>query len=1317
MKKILPPKGSKHLKPQHFKRLWVQISVLLVLMMIGAVAYNFAAEAAPIGECNLMEHQHTIECYEKIADEAQIIPICNIDIHEHSGECYDEEKNLICEQADYLVHQHDDNCYDNDGGLWCTLPEQEREGDFAKAHQHSSECFEIVSAEEELTCTDPDEEHEHTPLCYGNWQLICETPEHTHDEMCQSKAESIEEEEKATPQEENTAYQEIIALIDALPEYEEIAEAFNLYEESDNYDGYVEYYQKLCFSVRTAFEKYTALAKEEQEMITNRDKLLDLQDLFLSDTLAIIDTIDITAVNAFSWDAGAIIVQNSRGLTIGECNIGHAEFKYWYAITVAMENGRYTVKEIYADNGSSKADVQVPRNGFILLYHTGNLGAEVNVKIGDTAQVSSDFWHEAHQYNGEIYGTVRFQSAAHAKNEKDNSAKLHIMPAASTRDFIEVNLYDYGSGSAGRNINDKYHADKNMPGFQQNGGTKNIPSLDSFRSTGYMNFGDVITADLADGTLVTLNSANPQGINVVTDFANSPISRISETMAKELQDGFPALVDGRSLGYLFGAESYAKKMNRQSIDGLFQYDEKTGAYFFNSRENFAQFNNGDDTFTLYREIFTPNFIMYPFGNFMPFNDIVSDAKQVSEINAAYFDELSQQAEYLYQSGAGDEYANLSKVLGQFLNYAKEDGWGDDWNAERALEHYFYWGHNKTGDLPPAEDEENSYRQIALDNLYSLDYDVPSDFFFGMEMKMNFMQPKDGLTGSDGAQPMVFYFTGDDDVWIYIDGKLFLDLSGIHRHVGGEIDFVNGKVNYYSLNTQTGDVETTPYKSISFADILGDSADLNEKGTFSDYSLHSLNFYYMERGSGSSVCRMNFNFPLLRQNSISVTKELTIDGNEDIVGNPDFRFQILKENGRDLFIPAGTNYDILNKSGNLIATKQTDKNGIFTLKAGQTAVFSEINENAGKYFVREILDADTFAQYGMVTVDGQSTTTATASDIVINEEMFKGINSPLKNVSDGSTSFQFKNNVILNKTGALAIRKTLESYPKNRAAAQFDLEIYLDDEPLPVGTVYTVNKQARRVEREGIITIRADETAYLANILAGTHFRIEEMAASALGYSVSYLVDGILAAEDRAIGVIKAESEVAITVNNAETGASINIPVLKILQNPDGSEHEYRLRLTQIKAQDDLEPVESEFMRELSVKITSEDVLEQFIIDYPRVNFESLPQNFYYKIEEVTDENETATIYDDTVYVVQITLSEETGKLKAQISKAWCDDKEIAIDDDFTLSFTNKIKRYELPQTGGRGIEIYLAGGVVFMSMAVIILSAEIKRRKGGAEKV
>ena len=75
-----------------------------------------------------------------------------------------------------------------------------------------------------------------------------------------------------------------------------------------------------------------------------------------------------------------------------------------------------------------------------------------------------------------------------------------------------------------------------------------------------MNFGDIITDDLADGRLVTAASENPEGINVVQDTANSPISRYSDVMKKELQNGYPALSDGTSLGYLFGAESYSKKM-------------------------------------------------------------------------------------------------------------------------------------------------------------------------------------------------------------------------------------------------------------------------------------------------------------------------------------------------------------------------------------------------------------------------------------------------------------------------------------------------------------------------------------------------------------------------------------------------------------------------------------------------------------------------------------------------------------------------------------------------------------------------------------
>ena len=188
---------------------------------------------------------------------------------------------------------------------------------------------------------------------------------------------------------------------------------------------------------------------------------------------------------------------------------------------------------------------------------------------------------------------------------------------------------------------------------------------------------------------------------------------------------------------------------------------------------------------------------------------------------------------------------------------------------------------------------------SLSNIYSINYDEATNFFFGLDMKMNFIQPKGGLTGNDGKQPMVFEFSGDDDVLVYIDNVLFLDLSGIHRHVGGTIDFVQGKVYYYNLDPNTGDT-TTLAKTLSFEQILGSKNNLNSKGTFYDYSTHSFKFYYMERGAGSGVMKMNFNFPLIEKNSITVTKAKDVKKananlhslivsnatlNEEFIGNP------------------------------------------------------------------------------------------------------------------------------------------------------------------------------------------------------------------------------------------------------------------------------------------------------------------------------------------------------------------------------------------------------------------------------------------------
>lgn len=1284
--------------------------------------------------CGLLqveEHVHDSTCFavKQVPAEAPVL-ICGKEEHQHSDACYPSEDSLTEGSAVFdpsdanqlncgrIEHTHLEACYSESGTLMCTIAE----------HTHTKDCF-LEQGSESLEILDPGaegsgtgeseisnpeddvflcglDEHFHSNSCFNmEGALTCSLEEHIHDESCLSETRQLTDEDFAR-------LEEVIALIDAMPSSEEIEETLIAFDESDDEDGFDAYFEEISRQVRGIYIQYEALGPELYALVSNREKLMELEWLWSATTFASTNTVNVTAVNAFSWSAGSIVVRNSNGATIANCNIGHSQFKFWYAVQVEYENGRYVVKQILTDDGTDKGNFWVPGNGFVLLFHTVNLGSSVNVNVGDTAIPYNDFWKTDHPYNnGQVYGTVTFSSVSAQKNYKEN--KLHVVGAASTRDFIELNLYDYGSGSTGKNINDKFNEDKKMPGFQQSSGTRNIASLDAFKSTSYMNFGDIITDDLADGRLVTLNDLNPQGINVVQDTANSPISRYSNVMYSELKDGYPALADGTSLGYLFGAESYSKKMNTQSVDGLFQYNETTGAYTFNSRENFAQFNSKDNTFTLYDEIFTPNFIMYPFGNFMPFNDIVHDSKKVSDINEAYFNELYLQANYLYQQGKGEQYAQLAKVLNQFMDYAQQDNWGRDWTAKRALEHYFWWGckEDGSGDLPPF----NAAR-IPLERLYSLDYDVESDFYFGMEMKMNFMQPKGGLTGKDGQQPMVFYFTGDDDVWVYIDGKLFLDLSGIHRHVGGEIDFVNGEVKYYSLDTKTGDVSTTPYKTVKFSELV-DTSLLNAQGTFKDYSSHSFNFYYMERGSGSSVCRMNFNFPLLRKNSISVTKELSVDEADklDLLGNPDFRFQVLKENGTELFIGDNVAYDIMDTAGKKIGSGTTDTNGVFKLKANQTAVFSGINENSGKYFVRELLDPNAFNQYGTIKVDGSSQTIN--YDVTVGSDTFKGVNSPVKDVSDGSTSFHFDNQVTFNKLGSLSITKTLTEYPKSRAVLRFEFEVKLDEMPLLEGTKYTVGTETRTVTQAGIITLSPGETAVIPNILAGSTFTVREMEASSNGYVVTYQLDGETQSGDGVSGVIQTGHMASVSVNNSEQGTGVVIPVQKTLHLPDGLEHNYILRLEQITSQTDPTLVEPEFIQKLPIKITADPVTDQFEIGYAKNDLSSLPQTFFYKITEEENPEELSTQFDSSVYVVKVTVQEQEGAFSANVTAVWKDDKPLVTEEGTvpTISFINEIIRYELPSTGGGGTEWYTAGGLCLMAAAGLLYAGTRLRRKGGRD--
>ena len=1084
----------------------------------------------------------------------------------------------------------------------------------------------------------------------------------------------------------------VIHLIDIMPSAEEFDETLSLYEANDDWDGYESYYKQVYRQALNAYVMYEDLSEPLREQVSNADKLLELQWLWSAQTLGITQGIDVYQINDYpdgltTADASATVLL--KGGSPDDYGIVNMTFAYWSAIVVEADNNGLLYVSNVDTTGNVDKSAYGPEteNGFVLFVWDGNLSfAQVSASVhkGDIVSVPFDYSQPA-AYNGSSYGTVTFASG-NFKVDKDNTSKLEIVQGADTNDLIEVNLYDYGV-----NINGPYNTDNRYPGFQQDNGTT-LAALSKYG----MNFGNNITTDLDAGISELTNkggaiNATASSYNGVEyGVANIPLEG---TMSRTLLNGYPALADGTPLQYLFhGNSGYATKKNSSSINGLFQHNELSGAYAFNSRENHAQFNADSDTFTLYKQIISSNFIMYPFGNFLPFNDIVHLSAQTSTIDRAYLQSIASSALYKYNAGYGEEYQTLATELTAFIDLM-DAKYGTDWAAADAMNEYF-----SAAGLPPTFSQSDP----LLDKVYSIDFDEPTDFYFGMEMKMNFMMPKNGLTGKDNGDnasdtwlvnsdgtyyrdgspdgipdyPMVFNFTGDDDVWVYIDGVLFLDLSGIHRHVGGRINFENGTVEYFVLDPATGDVAATPYKTVRFADILGSSDNLNAKGTFKDYTQHTFNFYYMERGAGSGVCRMNFNFPLLKQNTINISK--AVESTADIQGDPDYKFQVLKANADDtktdeLFIGASVGYTIYDLNNEKIGASTTDINGVFTLKAGQRAEFEGIKENSGKYYVRELLEGSVLEQYGKITVSGESTTTS--NNVTIGNDTFTGADSPVKDISDGTTAFLFTNHVEETKLGDLSISKILTTYPKTRESKVYNIEVTLDGKPLPVGTEYTVATkdtavtETREVITAGIVTIAANETAKISNILAGTQFTVQETSDSAAGYIVTYTsADGYPIEKDgKATGTIITDANVQLVVTNSEKGASVTFPITKTVLNPDGA-RDYKFRIVQVHDSSGAAEVDGS---ESEITVNAQDYGETSYT----LNFIQTTGSFYYKITEVNEK----TVFRENVqtYVIQVTVVEDAeaqNGAKATITGVWKDGTPISYieGESFSADFTNTL---------------------------------------------
>lgn len=204
--------------------------------------------------------------------------------------------------------------------------------------------------------------------------------------------------------------------------------------------------------------------------------------------------------------------------------------------------------------------------------------------------------------------------------------------------------------------------------------------------------------------------------------------------------------------------------------------------------------------------------------------------------------------------------------------------------------------------------------------------------FGMSMTTEFVQPAGGKTTDNND--MVFKFSGDDDVWVYIDGVLVGDLGGIHEKATLDINFATGVVRVGHIDGANGSPKFFPDTTIKamFKAAGADTTNFRDN-TFCDSTKHTLSFFYLERGAGASNMSLKFNLTTLPSSEVA-----KVDQNGEAVQGAEFALYQSDANW--------------NAQGEPIAQGTTDANGQLVLLKSDGSVLSFDSQHAEKhdYFV-------------------------------------------------------------------------------------------------------------------------------------------------------------------------------------------------------------------------------------------------------------------------------------------------------------------------------------------------------------------------------
>lgn len=189
------------------------------------------------------------------------------------------------------------------------------------------------------------------------------------------------------------------------------------------------------------------------------------------------------------------------------------------------------------------------------------------------------------------------------------------------------------------------------------------------------------------------------------------------------------------------------------------------------------------------------------------------------------------------------------------------------------------------------EDVSSYGYFPFNETATAGWASTYNYGFGTKLQMDFTLTDDGkvettVNGKTEKTSIKFFFSGDDDVWVFIDGQLALDIGGAHGEVSGLLEFGESKkdknknsVTAYVSKVKTGGTSSSDQDEKIVKTVKYNGEDINfcaQDTTLDDLDKgqkHTLTMYYMERGMWESNMAVAFNFP--DNNELQVQKEVDL----------------------------------------------------------------------------------------------------------------------------------------------------------------------------------------------------------------------------------------------------------------------------------------------------------------------------------------------------------------------------------------------------------------------------------------------------------